>query len=164
MSSLKVCKGCLETLPAASFHRSSNTKDGLRGKCKACVNQANKDWYEDNKESVVKRTQAYKAERRDFVRQAGRDYYQRNKAKYFANDAKRANLKRRATPPWLSPSHLKEIEQLYWLAVDLYAVSGEKYHVDHIVPIQGKNVCGLHVPWNLQILPSDLNIAKSNRW
>jgi hypothetical protein len=51
---------------------------------------------------------------------------------------------------------------MYWLAADLKAISGQKYHVDHIVPLQGKNISGLHVPWNLQILPADMNCKKSN--
>jgi hypothetical protein len=109
------------------------------------------------------RTQAYKSERRDEIRVKGRKYYLLNKSKYAANDAKRTNMKRDATPTWLTKDQLDEIENFYWLSNDLTKVSGEVYHVDHIVPIQGKTVCGLHVPWNLQILPADLNIAKSNR-
>jgi 5-methylcytosine-specific restriction endonuclease McrA len=69
-----------------------------------------------------------------------------------------------ATPVWLNQTQIKEIEHYHWLARDLEIVSGEKYHVDHIVPIKGKLVCGLHVPWNLQILPSDINLSKGNRF
>jgi len=71
--------------------------------------------------------------------------------------------KSNGTPPWLTETHKKEIENFYWLSKDLECITGEKYHVDHIMPIRGENICGLHVPWNLQVLPSDINIKKSNR-
>ena len=58
--------------------------------------------------------------------------------------------------------NIDNIESYYWLAQDLFKVSGQTYHVDQIVPLQGRHVCGLHVPWNLQVLPSDINISKSN--
>jgi hypothetical protein len=78
------------------------------------------------------------------------------------HQAKRRAVKLNATPSWLSDSQKEEILNLYWLAQDLRVVTGGDYHVDHIVPIQGKTVCGLHVPWNLQILPADVNFAKGN--
>ena len=71
--------------------------------------------------------------------------------------------KRSATPEWLTNNQLAEIENIYWMAQDLKLVSGQEYHVDHIVPLQGEEICGLHVPWNLQILPADMNLSKSNK-
>lgn len=162
-SEVKVCKGCSQILSTQMFYLSKNTKDGLRGKCKDCTNQRNNFWYSQNKESVCRRTQQYKSQRRAAIREKGTEYYRLNKSKYLANYSKRLNCKRKATPAWLTKDQEKAIADYYWLANDLYAITGEKYHVDHIVPIQGKNVCGLHVPWNLQILPSDINISKSNR-
>jgi hypothetical protein len=71
---------------------------------------------------------------------------------------------RQATPSWLSEVQKDEINQMHWLARDLEITSGGTYQVDHIVPLRGKNVCGLHIPWNLQILPSDINLSKGNRF
>jgi len=70
---------------------------------------------------------------------------------------------KQATPKWLTLEQKRDIENIYWLAKDLQSVSGQTYHVDHIVPLKGQNVCGLHVPWNLQVLPSDINMSKGNK-
>lgn len=86
----------------------------------------------------------------------------KNPHKRAAYVRKRQARKLNSTPSWLNEVQLQEMENFYWLAKDLEKVTEGKYHVDHIVPLQGKNVCGLHVPWNLQVLPSDINVKKSN--
>lgn len=58
-----------------------------------------------------------------------------------------------ATPKWVN------IDELCWF----YAYTPKGYEVDHIIPICGENVCGLHVPWNLQYLPIKENYKKSNQ-
>lgn len=75
--------------------------------------------------------------------------------------ARRARL-RCAEPKWLSESQRAEILAVYTRARKLTEETGEPHEVDHIVPLTNKSVCGLHVPWNLQVLTSCDNKAKSN--
>lgn len=67
------------------------------------------------------------------------------------------------TPPWLSNLHKIEIQQKYKQAAFLTKITGIVHHVDHIIPLRGKTVRGLHVPWNLQILTQSENCKKGNR-
>jgi hypothetical protein len=64
---------------------------------------------------------------------------------------------KQATPIW---ANRKAIIAIYRQCVDM----GNEWHVDHIVPIAGKNVCGLHVHWNLQIIPAKENLVKNNKF
>jgi len=64
-----------------------------------------------------------------------------------------------ALPPW---TNLDEIKKVYADCHKLSA-SGVRHEVDHIVPLQGHTVSGLHVPWNLRPIPASLNRLKSNK-
>lgn len=77
--------------------------------------------------------------------------------------AKRRAILLQRTPGWLTLDHYKEIEQFYIEAKELQWLSKDLLHVDHIIPLQGKYVSGLHVPWNLQILSREDNCKKSNK-
>tara|TARA_Y100000296_G_C5120234_1_gene229990 strand:+ start:50 stop:664 length:615 start_codon:yes stop_codon:yes gene_type:complete len=68
-----------------------------------------------------------------------------------------------ATPHWLTEEHHNMIKLIYKQAKQLTETTGIEHHVDHIVPLRGKKISGLHVPWNLQILTKRENLKKSNK-
>jgi hypothetical protein len=141
--------------------------------CKSCQAVVNKQWRLENREKRKTYEKAYKTSNKTLVKKQKslwdkrnaewrKTYRKLNTGKYNSYAMKRYVREKLAQPTGLSDKYLRELESFYWMAKDLKAVTGETYHVDHIVPLQGKNVCGLHVSWNLQILPADLNMSKSN--
>ena len=80
-----------------------------------------------------------------------------------AQTAKRRSSRINATPKWLTGVQFLEIKAFYLSASIETKVTGIKHHVDHIVPLRGKLVCGLHVPWNLRVVTASENLSKGNR-
>ena len=68
---------------------------------------------------------------------------------------RRAALKQ-ATPSWLTPDQKRQIKEIY-------KNCPKGHHIDHVIALLGKNVCGLHVPWNLKAIPITENLKKGNR-
>jgi hypothetical protein len=85
------------------------------------------------------------------------------RAKNNALAAKRRAIKKQATPSWLNEKQFKEIDDIYLKCITITIETGIRHDVDHIVPLQGKTVCGLHVPWNLRIITEKDNQIKHNK-
>lgn len=132
-------------------------------KSKGCVECRKRDSYKCvESRRKASRKQHYK--NRDKRRAQMRDLYQKKTERYkeLANNYRARKLQ--AMPNWLSDDHLDAIHDLYRESERISQATGITHHVDHIVPLKGENVCGLHVPWNLQILTEDENRAKTNKF
>jgi hypothetical protein len=132
-------------------------------------------YYAKNRDAILKKTAEYKAANKDAVRERNRAYrranlgvfvqhsrrwQQRNPAVVTALVARRKARLLRATPAWANTFF---IEEAYDLAQRRTQATGFEWHVDHVIPLQGKTVCGLHVESNLRVVPAAVNHSKGNR-
>ena len=122
--------------------------------------EAKQRYYEKNKAQVIARAQARPAAEKQAYKSK---YKQGNPDLYKTLTSFRRRRFRDATPPWLTRKQKSEIRQLYQIAVTMSKTTGEQYVVDHIVPLQSHEVCGLHVPWNLRVITQEENLKKSNK-
>jgi len=124
-----------------------------------------KEWRRINSDKVKAKAKNW-AELHPEKAKGHRETYRiKNPGQVNAITAKRRAAKLLATPKWLTEDQFKEICEYYILAKELQWLSDptDPLEVDHIVPLRGKKVSGLHVPWNLQILPKSLNCSKNNK-
>jgi predicted amidophosphoribosyltransferase len=150
---------CSQEKAFSGFHKDKKKRDGLAIYCKVCVAQYRKD----NIEDYLKKEADYRNKNRDQRRSYISSYKKIRRGYYNALEKNRRTLKDKAMPSWLSQEQRDQINAIYEHARDCELVTGEPYHVDHVVPLKGEFVCGLHVPWNLQVLPADVNLHKSNK-
>lgn len=122
--------------------------------------KAKRDYYDRNRDEVIARAQARDTAK---VTEYKTAYKQRNPDLYKELVSMRRRRFRQATPKWLSDEQKMEIRLKYRLAIELSRRTGVRHAVDHVVPLQGDNVCGLHVPWNLEVITQDENLKKSNK-
>lgn len=93
-----------------------------------------------------------------------KEHYKANKTQYVINRANRRAAQELATPPWLTAINKAQIAEHYEIAKAKEMQTGVKYHVDHVVPIHNPEMCGLHVPWNLQVITAKENLSKGWRF
>lgn len=109
-------------------------------------------YLEAHREELRERSAFYRKNNVEKCRKAVRTWIKKYPYKNAAKEAKRRALKTTAIPLWANLSKIKEI----------YKLCPSGCHVDHIVPLNGKIVCGLHWEGNLQYLDAQENILKSN--
>ena len=121
---------------------------------------AKQEYYKRNKEAVAARANARPLEEKQ-------EYKRRHKEKfpeyYTTLNNVRKRRHRNATPPWVTKVQKQTMRHLYEQAAQLTKITGERYVVDHIVPLINPVVCGLHVPWNLRVITQEENLKKSNK-
>ena len=129
----KQCRICKEYKPFESFNKDKKASDNLVNLCRICDSQKKSFWRKNNPE------------------------------KHCATQARRRAKKLQRMLKW-GKQHLKpQIDNWYRRARLATIFMEELYEVDHIEPLQGKNVSGLHVPWNLTLLTKKENTEKGNR-
>ena len=190
---MKLCVTCKAEKSLSEFYKRKDSPDGYRNDCKDCRKISASKSYYNNQESCKQRYKEAYAQRKEANPNLLADWYAKNreqdleksKLAYQANAEERKEYQRlwsktnrgtanalsknyklkkiNATPKWLSESQLLHIKCKYQLAAMFNIHGVEAWHVDHIVPIRGKDVCGLHVPWNLRVIPAKDNMTKGNR-
>ena len=182
---MKACTTCGIEKPESDFHK--NGKMGRHTSCKKCSCEKRKLWrlanpelakerdrlkHEKHSEKRKAKMREYHANNADKRSEVERKRYERNKEKIKAknyayrkenrhlvmawNNGRRA-AEKRATPIW---ADYEKIAEFYKQSIVLTEQTGKEYHVDHIIPLRGKNVCGLHVENNLQVILACDNLKK----
>jgi hypothetical protein len=146
--------------PCANGHVSERLTSNWM--CATCNLNHVKARYKNNPQKVIERAIKYNKENPEKAKRAKKQWKINNISKVQQESARRRAVKARRTLPWLNAGHFLEIECIYKYCSALRKI-GLDYEVDHIVPLRGATVSGLHVPWNLQVLPGSENASKGNR-
>ena len=185
---MKYCPKCEEHKEKSEFTKNKSRYDGLNGWCRVCLknwrveNRAEllvkkKEYYEltrearlvsgkiyrdNNKEKRAAADKNWRDNNKEKKRLLDKNWKANNRARCNANEAKRRAAKMQRTPAWLTKEDYSVMRAYYRVAQKLTEVTGEVYHVDHIIPLRGELVSGLHVPSNLQVLKGCDNSSKRN--
>jgi hypothetical protein len=177
---------CKECNRAAALNYRNNNLEKARASCR--------NWAAKNPKKATELKLRWARENKEKVLQQGREYHHRNRNKRLASqkavraanpkkyaakqrewrknnmdyvlsiNALRLSNKLQRTPKWLTQEDKEKIRLVYKEAKCLTETTGEQYHVDHIIPLQGELVSGLHVPNNLQILHWKDNLSKRHKY
>lgn len=169
---MKVCNRCHSAKPTSEFHKRSKSRDGRQAHCKECGRESARlsqnarlpevmsriaAWNKANPERSAAHHRKWRERNQERVAATNAAWKSANLGKARANQARRREQVRIATPQW---ANFFFIEEAYHLAALRTAALGIQHHVDHIIPLRGRTVCGLHVETNLQVIPALENLRK----
>jgi len=152
-----------------------NTKSG---ECLACSRKRSKQVSEDRKKECPDHwkkiyaryadkkkayAKAYREANPEKVKQTINRYREENKSLFTRLQMERQLKIKQARPSWLTEEDMHWINAIYQSSKLIKDEYGVETSVDHMIPIKGKNVCGLHVPWNLRVVTRSYNSKKLNK-
>ena len=119
---------------------------------------------EENRDKVFARHKKYREENRDDLAAYHKKYRAENPEKCAATAAKYRAAQLERIPSWSNDDDLKAIKKIYARCKRINKLTGIEHQVDHVIPLQGDGISGLHHSTNLAIIPASLNACKSNSW
>lgn len=166
---MKLCCACNQEKSVELFNKRAASRDGLQRRCKECERlyklqrvdlekERQAKWYEKNKEAKNQASRFWYLANKESVTQRSAKWLRNNPVKSRQINARKKAIKLRATPPWADADL---IAGMYEVA-QLFRNVGVRMEVDHIVPLKGTTVSGLHTHDNLQLMVSKKNAAKNN--
>jgi hypothetical protein len=184
---MRTCVLCGDNKPLSEFHLKSSKTGRLDSRCKPCSNARNKAWYAANRERKLAANDAHRRANLEKAASYSRKYREThpekwqaimdatkearvakslqwakdNPARHSARVMRYATAKINRTPKWAMSL---DFGAVYEEARRLAQETGIPHDVDHIVPLRGETVSGLHVPWNLRAIPASANRSKSNKF
>jgi len=161
---MRTCSKCNQDKDETAFNFRNKRKGWLNSECKLCVTQRTRAWREANSSRFSAYKKEWREDNKDTIAFAKAEWARLNPDRVNHNNGKYRASKISAAPSWLSADQIKQIKSVYSKARRLTKETGVRHEVDHIVPLRGEKVTGLHVPWNLQVLPMEDNRSKANTY
>lgn len=158
----KICTKCKQYKLLDLYCKKGDGKYGKHSQCKACQ----KIYKDNNRAKNAIKVAEYKEKHREYIREYQNEYKSaymsipENRARRNKHNATRRAIIGQASVNW---ANQEAMDNIYKTAATLEHQDGIKRHVDHIIPLSHKLVCGLHVENNLQILTAEENMRKHNR-
>ena len=162
---LSKCGKCKQEISLDNFYKSNSSKNklGIINTCKNCCKERYNVYFQKNRDEINKREAIKRTipEYKEKKKSINKNWWKNNPDKSRAYVRKRQANKINATPKW---ANLKYVELFYKIAIEEQERIEEPCHVDHIVPLDSKLVCGLHNEFNLQVVTATYNSKKGNRF
>lgn len=157
---MKQCSKCKQVKAPDCFNTDRKSSTGLQSRCKACNKEQTRVWKAENVARVRLKKKEWSQNNVDKVRTHWKKWKENNPQSYTEDRLKR--FKRYVK--WLTAEDKIKIKSKYALARKKTRTTGEQWEVDHIIPLNGALVSGLHVPSNLRVIKRTTNLKKGNKF